>query len=217
MQLQLGSLCLIIFSYPFGAGNVYISWDVGCFMKEVDNVLRILRETRRLVEEDKANELKALSNQTVHSAAISQDGDNVVVAVLVYSIGKVMERDHYRSMEGWSEFYSVLVKNLKLAADNLEKGEVDKCRRNLGVIRNSLNRLEGDLGRYIKDVFRKAEINKAFKLYEHGLSSEAVAELLGVSLWDLASYIGQSTIGDAHAAVTMDVKERVKMAEEFLG
>ncbi len=182
-------------------------------MKEVDNVLRILREAKRFVEEDKANELKILSNQTVHSATISQDADDVVVAVLIYSLGKVMERDHYRKMEGWDEFYDAVVKNLGLAARKLEGGDVDGARRNLGVIRNSLNKIEGDLGRYIKDVFRKAEINKAFKLYEHGLSSAQTAEMLGVSLWDLSSYIGQSSIGDSKISISMPEKDRVKIAE----
>lgn len=186
-------------------------------MKEVDNVLRILRETKQLIEEDKANELKTLSNQTIHVATISQDADNVVVAVLIYSLGKVMERDHYRHMEGWDEFYQAVIKNLGEAATKLEKDDVVGARRNLGMIRNSLNKITGDLGRYIKDVFRKAEINKAFKLYEHGLSSEATAELLGVSLWDLASYIGQSHIGDAKIAISMPIKDRVKIAEDIFG
>ncbi|NPE26820.1 hypothetical protein HNV12_02340 [Methanococcoides sp. SA1] len=186
-------------------------------MKEVSNVLRILRDAKRLVEEDNAIELKSLSNQTVHAATISQDADNVVVAVLTYSIGKVMERDHYRNMEGWKEFYDAVVKNLELAAKALEKENVKNARIYLGRIRNSLNKIEGDLGRYVKDIFRKAEINKAFKLYEHGLSTEKTAEMLGVSLWDLASYIGQSHIGDAKIAITMPARERVKIAEDIFG
>lgn len=186
-------------------------------MKEIDNVLRILRKARSFVEGDNANELKALSNQTIHVATVSQDADNVVVAVLVYSLGKVMERGHYREMEGWSKFYNSLLKNLDEACVKLEKEDVEGARKNLGAVRHSLNEIDGDLGRYIKDVFRKAEINKAFKLYEHGLSSEATAELLGVSLWDLASYIGQSHIGDAKVAVSMPEKDRIKIAEEFFG
>ena len=184
-------------------------------MKEVDNVLRILRDAKRFVEEDRASELKSLSNQTVHSATISQDADDVIVAVLIYSLGKVMERAHYRNMEGWDEFYNAVVKNLGFAVVKLGKDDVSGARRNLGVIRNSLNKITGDLGRYIKDVFRKAEINKAFKLYEHGLSSEQTAEMLGVSLWDLSSYIGQSHIADSKIAVSMPIGERVKIAEEI--
>jgi len=186
-------------------------------MKEVENVLRILREAKKFVEEDKPNELKSLSNQTVHAATIAQDADNVIVAVLIYSIGKVMERDHYRTMDGWKDFYDAVIKNLELAAVALEKKSIDNARIYLGRIRNSLNKIEGDLGVYVKDVFRKAEINKAFKLHEHGLSTEKTAEMLGVSLWDLASYIGQSHIGDSKVAITMPAKDRVKIAEEMFG
>lgn len=186
-------------------------------MKDVENVLRILREAKRFFEEDKANELKSLSNQAIDSVAVSQDADNLIVAVLVYSLGKVMERGHYRGMEGWEKFYADVLKNLGEAVGRIESEDVEGAREDLGQIRNSLNEVEGDLGIYIGDVFRKAEINKAFKLYEHGLSSESTAKLLGVSLWDMASYIGQSHVGDAKVAVSMPEEKRVRIAEEFFG
>jgi len=184
-------------------------------MKEVENVLRILKETRKFIEEDNPFELKALSNQTVHAAAIYQDPDNVIVAVLVYSMAKILGRSNYRSMEGWGEFHSAVIKNLDLTIKSLGKKNLDHARIYLGRIRNSLNKLEGDLRQYIGDVFRKAQINKAFKLYEHGLSSEKTAQLLGVTLWDLASYIGQSSIGDAKIAMSMPINKRVKIAEDI--
>lgn len=184
-------------------------------MEEVGNVLRILKETRKSIEEGKPHEIKLLSDQTIHSATISQDPDNIIVAVLVYSLSKVLEREHYREMEGWAEFYDSMTKDLSLAIQNLEKDDLEKTRIHLGKIRNSLNKISSDLGRYVKDIFRKAEINKAFKLYEHGLSSEQTAELLGVSLWDLASYIGQSNIGDSKFAISMPVVKRIKIAEDI--
>lgn len=174
-----------------------------------------MRDTRKFVESNNSDELKSLSNQTIHSATIHQDADSIIVAVLVYSIGKVLEREHYRKMQGWKEFYDTTIKDLELAASALEKEDIKNTRIYLGEIRNSLNKIEGDLGVYIKDVFKKAEINKAFKLYEHGLSTEKTAELLGVSLWDLAGYIGQSHIGDSKIAISMPEKERVKIAEDI--
>ncbi|MCR4284593.1 MAG: hypothetical protein NUV97_00935 [archaeon] len=184
-------------------------------MEEVPNILRILRETKKFVASDNSDELKNLSNQTIHSATISQDPDNIIVAVLVYSLGKVLERKHYEKMEGWKEFHAAMTKNLDAAVAALEKEDIEGTRLYLGRIRDSLNKISGDLGMYIKDVFRKAEINKAFKLYEHGLSSEQTASLLGVSLWDMASYIGQSTISNAKASVSMPVRRRIKIAEDI--
>ena len=55
-------------------------------MKEVSNILRILIETKSLLSTGESNKIKELSNQTIHSATIYQDPDNVVVAVLVYSL-----------------------------------------------------------------------------------------------------------------------------------
>lgn len=186
-------------------------------MKEVENVLRILSETREAFNTGDVSKMKQLSNQTIHTATVAQDGDNVVVAVFVYALGKVLEREQYREMEGWDIFYKALVKNLDIAIESLKANDIHKFRDAIGAIRQSLNRIDKNLGTYIKDVFYKAEINKAFKLYEHGLSSEKTAKLLGVSLWDLAGYIGQSTVSEAYASETIPVQERIKFAEEIFG
>lgn len=184
-------------------------------MQEIDNVLRIFRETRKAINDDDTSRIKQLSDQTIHSATIHQDADNVVVAVLVYSIAKILEREGYRNLDGWDEFYSMLEKSLDNIILGLEKGDVKKFRLWAGKLRDSLNKMDTHLAGYISDVFNKAEINKAFKLYEHGLSAEQTAELLGVSLWELSSYIGGSSIGEAHVSESMPIKDRIKMAEDF--
>jgi hypothetical protein len=195
--------------------NIYIICCSLGGMQEVDNVIRILRETRDSVEHDDADKLKRLSNQTIHSAAVYQDGDNILVAVLVYSLGKILEREGYRGIEGWELFYDSVLKNLNLMIKGLEKNDLEKFRVYLGKIRNSVNKIDSRLKDYISDVFYKAEINKAFKLYEHGISSERTASLLGVSLWDMASYIGQTRISEAHVNEGLSVKKRIKIARDF--
>ena len=184
-------------------------------MQEVDNIIRILKETKIAIGQNNSYQLKQLSNQTIHAATVSQDADNIIVAVLVYSFSKIIERENYREMPGWNEFYKILIKNLELAIKSLEQNKIDESRTHLGAIRNSLNKIEGNLAEYIKDIFRKAEINKAFKIYEHGLSSEQTAKLLGVSLWDLSSYIGQSSVSEAKTSESLSEKQRIKFAEEI--
>ena len=186
-------------------------------MKEVGNILRIFREAKTAMVNGDPHDIKRLSGQTIHSATISQDPDNVVIAVLIYAVGKILERENYKEMPGWKEFYKVLIQNWDLAIKALENNDVDGFRVSIGKIRNSINKIDEDLSVYIRDVFNKAEINKAFKIYEHGLSSEQTATMLGVNLWDLASYIGQSSISEAKVSETMDVKERIKTAEEIFG
>jgi hypothetical protein len=184
-------------------------------MQEVDNVLRVLKETERAFQSKDAFLLKNLSNQTLHASTIYQDPDNIIVSVVVYVLGKILERPNYARIEGWDEFQDSITKNLALAINSLEKEDLEKFRNYLGKIRNASNKIDSNLREYIQDVFYKAQINKAFKIYEHGLSSEKTAELLGVSLWDLASYIGQTTISESHITEAIPVKERIKMTEEF--
>ncbi len=185
-------------------------------MQEKENILRILKETILALKKGDSLRLKLLSDQTNHTVTIGQDSDNVIVAVLVYSLGKIIERESYKRMDGWPAFLESLVTNLKEAARFLEKGDIDQTRNCFGQIRNSVNNIDGNLRDYINDVFYKAGVNKAFRFYEHGLSSQRTAELLGVSVWDLNSYIGQSNIAEAKVSESMPIKKRVEIMEDFL-
>jgi len=75
-------------------------------MQERDNILRILKETREAMTREDAVTIKNLSNQTINTASLTQDPDNVAVAVIVYSLGKVLERHQYQEYAGWDKFYS---------------------------------------------------------------------------------------------------------------
>jgi hypothetical protein len=182
---------------------------------EADNLIRILREAKEAIARNDSYQLKTLSDQTIHAATIYQDTDNILVAVIVYSMAKIVERETYKRMSGWNEFYANLLKNLDLAIYSIEKNQPEKLLVYLGTIRNLINEIDGDLTNYIRDIFYKAEINKAFKLYEHGLSAEKTASLLGVSLWDLATYIGQSTVSESHHNESIPAKDRIKLTMDF--
>lgn len=184
-------------------------------MQEGENVIRILQEAKEAFIASNSYKLKVLSDQTIHAAAIAQDPDNVIVAVLIYSLGKLSERENYKRMEGWEEFFKVVLKNLDIAINSLKKSDLDLFRQSMGNIRGQLNILQGSLADYIRDVFAKAEINKAFRVYEHGLSLGSTAALLGVSIWDLSSYVGQSSISESHFNEAIPIKDRIKLAEEF--
>ena len=59
-------------------------------------------------------------------------------------------------------------------------------------------------------------IKKASRIYEHGISMQKTAKLLGISIWELAEYSGQTGISNVNLSITLDVKERIKNAMEFL-
>lgn len=184
-------------------------------MKERDNVLRILEETKKAIERDDPAEIKTLSNQTTNTASLTQDPDNIAVAVIVYSIGKILERENYKSLKGWEGFYKITLNSLDKAIKDIKDKNDEKFRKDLETIRKAINKISGKLRKYIQEVFRNAQINKASRIYAHGVSMAQTAKLLGITMYELADYAGQTGISDVPASKTMDAKSRIKLAMDL--
>ena len=160
-------------------------------MQERENILRIFQETRRAVEIGDSAAIKNLSNQTNNTASLTQDPDNIAAAVIVYSLSKIIEREAYKSLAGWKKFYDIYISSIDRIISALKNKDDKAFRKDIAIIRNAIEKLSGRLKSYIQDVFRKASINRASKIYEHGISMEKTASLLGITLFELASYAGQ--------------------------
>lgn len=184
-------------------------------MQERENVLRILKETREAVKKEDNLKLKELSNQTIHTASIYQDADNIAVAVVVYALSKILERKNYQHYRSWPRFFKNFLLCLDRAISALEKNQDDFFREQVKCIRKEISSLTGSLKRHIQDVFRKAEINKASRIYEHGISMQQTAKLLGISIWELAEYSGQTGISDVNLSITLPEKSRIRIAQEI--
>lgn len=182
-------------------------------MKEADNILRILEETREAIELQNYDKIKLLSDQTINTASLTQDPDNIAVAVVVYSLSKILDKPKYRELPGWIKFYKTVISSLDHSIDDVKKEDFKDFRKDFETIREIIGKLSGKLKEYIQEVFRKAEINKASRIYEHGISMEQTARLLGITMFELAEYAGtKSEIPDAPESKTLDVKSRIKLA-----
>jgi hypothetical protein len=184
-------------------------------MEEKENVLRILQETKAAINNSDSVKLKELSNQTIHTASITQDPDNIAVAVAVYSLSKIVERKEYQTFAGWKDFYKTILSSVENSIAAIKKDDDKKLTESLMLVQKAISKLSGKLKAYIQDVFRKAEINKASKIYEHGISMEKTASLLGITMFELASYAGQKPDGNAPLSKTLDVKTRIKTAMDM--
>jgi len=184
-------------------------------MQEADNVLRILKETRAALEKNDSFNLRGLSNQTINTASLAQDPDNIAVAVIVYSLSKIVERLDYRQLPGWKKFYSNILLYLDKSIKDIENKDYIRFREDFKGIRGSIENLSGKLKKYVKEVFRNADVSKASRIYEHGISMEQTASLLGISQYELAEYAGKTGIPDVPENYTRDTKSRVKIAMEM--
>jgi len=184
-------------------------------MKEEENILRILKETRTAIENNDSYKIKNLSNQTVNTSSRTQDLDNIAVAVIVYSLSKIVERQDYKQLPGWNPFYKKVLLYLEKSIQDIENKNFEKFREDFKTIRGSIENLSGKLKKYIKEVLRGAEINKASRIYEHGISMEQTANLLGITLYELADYVGKTGIPNAPENRTKNTSERIELAMEM--
>jgi len=186
-------------------------------MEEREHVLTILKNVESTLKRKNYTKIKSLSNQIIHNASIHQDPDIISTAVIIYSLSKLLEQEVYKENRSWDNFYNQYIQHLKKAVQLLKKDDIAEFRQEIDLIRKLIQGLSGKLKDYIKDVFRKARINKASKIYEHGISMEKTARILGVSLWELAEYSGKTKVADINLAVTMPLGKRIKLAEEIFG
>ena len=184
-------------------------------MEDSCQILKVLKKTNLAVKKRNFIEIKNLSNQLVHCSSINQDPDVISVAIIVYALSKLIEREKYKEYRTWPKFYNNYVKCLNNSIRYLESNNIDAMRKEIENIRQSIQSLSGHLKDYIEEVFRKAQINKASRIYEHGISMEKTAKILGISVWELAEYAGQTKIADVNLAVTMLIKQRIKLAQDF--
>ena len=182
--------------------------------KEAQHRINVLQQVKSALLSKNALKLKNLSNNTIHSASSHQDSASITIAVIVYTLSKLIERDDHQKIKNWGMFVKKFNSFLDLAIKAIEDDRPKRYADYMEKARKILESHAISLKQYIKDVLKKASINKGSKIYAHGISLEQTAKLLGVTQWELSDYIGQKTF-DIKQERTIDVKSRAKMALEF--
>ncbi len=183
--------------------------------EEKQHILQILKEAKSAIRQNNNVKLKELSNKTIHTASIEQDPNSIALAVIIYSLSKIIERKKFSYYKEWPDFYKTYIGSIDEAIKALQEDKEEKFKEKINEIIKKIGKLSGKFKKYIQDVFRKAKINKASRLYEHGISMEQTAKLLGITIWELAEYAGQTGISDVNLSVTLPIKQRIKYAEEM--
>ncbi len=184
-------------------------------MEEKGHILKVLEEVKIALERKNYVKIKNLSNMVVHHSSVHQDPDVIAVAVIIYSLSKLIEREDYKKEKNWAVFYKGYLKNISDMIKALKTNNIDKFRDEVDANRKLIQNLSGNLKVHIADVFRRAKVNKASRIYEHGISMEKTAKILGISLWELAEYAGRTRVADVNLTVTLPIKQRIKYVEEI--
>ena len=180
--------------------------------KEVSHVTQLLENVKSALKEKDSIHLKDLSDQTTHESCKTQDSGSITLAVIIYTLSKLIERKDYKRIKTWDTFVKKFSGLLDLTKKALQEKNQMAYESHLLKARRSIESLSVNLKPYIKEVMRKSCINKASNIYEHGISLGQTSRLLGISQWEITEFTGQKTI---KVPRTLSIKKRAEMAMEF--
>ncbi len=157
-----------------------------------EDIISVLNQALALIQKHDFSELKELSNHTIHNASIFQDQDSIQIAVIVYSLAKIIER---AEQQGQTISMNV-TKTMGNALTYLRDDDESKYHDEIKKVLKQLSESDQRIVMYVQQVIEKAHIVKGGNLYRHGISMGRAAEILGVNQWDLMSFVGKTRIAD---------------------
>lgn len=173
------------------------------------DVLQVLKKAQIYINQRHSKKLKHLSDNTIHNASVFQDADSLSIAVVIYAISKLLER------WGFDSEYADQARNLLGSAQqSLEQDDIKEYRDKMKKVFEFTASIDDKFKLYIDRVIEKASVKKGSRLYEHGISIERAADLLGIGQWELMSYIGKTRIHDETEKIS-GVKERIEFARSL--
>lgn len=175
-----------------------------------EDLLSVLKKTLEILNQAEPNSylLRDLSNRTIHNASIYQDEHSISVAILIYSLSKIIER--VKNKLDYSKIKNLIALSIEYLEDDNIENYHDFIRQIFSIIGN----IDRKFKVYIQEVIRQASIKKGSKLYEHGISASKTAQILGISLWDLSEYIGATNISEIDGDIS-SVRNRLKYARSL--
>lgn len=177
------------------------------------NIVVDLRKAIPAIKKEDVPTLKELSNQTIKDVSILQSRNLTLVAIIIYSLSKIIARSEEMPNQ-WDKTKERIIKNLDRARSFLEKKQEDDYKVRIKRVLKYIGKVDESLKLYIEDVLDKAKIIKGARLYEQGLSVGRAAEFLGISQWELMSYIGKTQIVDRYEEEVIPVAVRLDHAKK---
>jgi len=182
-------------------------------LKEV--IIEALNDARDAFVKLDSNKLKSISDYTIHYAGIFQDSYSINLAIVIYSLAKVVEARKLRETEKWPQFKEFVMRDLNEALVALIKNDEKDFVFNLKDLLKDISDIDRNLSEYVRDVIETAKIKKGSAIYRHGLSVGMAAKLMGISPWELMEYIGHTRLADELPSTEKTPKERLYEARRI--
>lgn len=148
------------------------------------DIIAIIDDAVKLIRSGNPYDLKELSDHTIHNASIFQDEYSVTIAVIIYSLSKILSKN----IKSRGKFAGLMQRARKA----MEADDLKGYKSATSLIMDLISKLDSRFGKFVDDVISQAQIRKASKIYDHGISLGQTADMLGTSQWELMQYVGAS-------------------------
>jgi len=179
------------------------------------DILKVLRKVYSSLNKCDPDAMKFASDNTLHNSSMYQDRDSISIAVVVYTLYKICSRERMQTSKEFITFQKEFLDLISEAQSNLTKNKDEDYRKTIKKMYASIAKLEKKFGMYITQVINQSRIKKGGRIYEHGISAGRAAELLGVTSWELRTYIGNTKLSDVAPIIREDMAAKIKLSRRI--
>lgn len=179
------------------------------------DIINVLKRVKEFIADRDSRQILKWSDHIIHSASIYQDEYTLTLAVVVYSLGKLMDMKEFRQDETpFDKFCLGCDTGIDAAISAAEKEDWKAYMKTLKAMTKTISRANKNYSTHLQYVLNAAKIKKGSKMFLHGISIGRVAEALGISKWELIEYIGQTKETEMHKIKHGELRHKFKTAKE---
>ena len=168
------------------------------FKKNIRELLsRLISKVLIALKQRNPGRLKRLSNYAIQESSVFQDQESINLRLITYALSKIMERHGVIEYpKTWDLKFGRIDKNLRKMKQAIDKNDIKHYKNESKKAINLISKIDNKLALYLEEIFEKSKIKKGSIIYEHGISTGRISELLGISKWELINYIGKTGVHD---------------------
>ena len=168
-------------------------------------IILFLKELIAAVRKSDSFRLKELSNANVKHEIAFRDEDSLTISVVAYALSKTIRSTRRKA---------TIALQLRSALVALNSGDERKYRIIIKSLIKGIEAEDSGFRQFVSGVFERAKIKKGCSLCESGTSMARAADMLNVSKWELAGYLGRSRAAGRHSE-RVTAEQRLALARRL--
>lgn len=178
------------------------------------DVLKVLKLGFSAIKSKRYTQLQDISNRIIHSMTIYQDKDVVDIAILIYSLDKILETEKVEEYKGVEEFKRKVLNRISNCITALKKNDFKAYSKSVANLISAISSFTKKFKFYVEDVLRFAKVKKGTMMYEHGVSLGTAAKATGASKWELMEAHGERY---SKSWEPISIESRLKILRSLFG